>query len=368
MCLNTYAQGMISNWRAHYFDMVQWANRSEDSGPVEVEGQGEFPNALWDTMINFEVRYRCANGLEMTCEQTPTSTPAITYFGSDGWIKVDKYPGVMTSSNAALVTHEPEKGEEDFSKILWDKNDFIASIREGRPSLTPIEVGHRDITISQIGLIACQTQEKLTWDPAQEMFKNSNEPTPCLPHPSLVGSGPTYSGEKKRRLENRKMNRRELLWTGFASAACSVGNRQIFTSGTKPVIRLGIASYSFHKIDVTHVIDFMHQLKCPYLNVKDVHLPIEPHSDVPHLAQQYRDHGIQLTDAGAIYFKVDSDEDVRPKFEYLKAAGLKSFVGAPTHAVLPRVERFVKEHDIRMGLHNHGPQDVEWPLPTTFKK
>ncbi len=133
MRLSTYAQGMISNWGAHYFDMVQWANRSEDSGPVEVEGHGEFPNALWDTMINFKVRYRYANGLEMTCEQTPTSTPAITYFGSDGWIKVDKYPGVMTSSKPALATHEPEKGEEDFSKILWDKNDFIASIREGPP-------------------------------------------------------------------------------------------------------------------------------------------------------------------------------------------------------------------------------------------
>jgi myo-inositol 2-dehydrogenase / D-chiro-inositol 1-dehydrogenase len=187
MRLSTYAQGMISNWGAHYFDMVQWANGSEDSGPVEVEGHGEFPNALWDTMINFNVHYRYANGLEMTCEQTPTSTPAITYFGSDGWIKVDKYPGVMTSSKPALVTQEPEKGEEDFSKILWDKNDFIASIREGRPPLIPIETGHRDITISQIGLIACQTQEKLTWDPAKEMFKNSNRANAMLAAPVARG-------------------------------------------------------------------------------------------------------------------------------------------------------------------------------------
>jgi myo-inositol 2-dehydrogenase / D-chiro-inositol 1-dehydrogenase len=183
MRLSTYAQGMISNWGAHYFDMVQWANRSEDSGPVEVEGHGEFPNALWDTMINFKVRYRYANGLEMTCEQTPTSTPAITYFGSDGWIKVDKYPGVMTSSKPALLTHEPEKGEEDFSKTLWDKNDFIASIRESRPTLIPIETGHRDITISQIGLIACQTHQKLTWDPVQEKFKNSNRANAMLAAP-----------------------------------------------------------------------------------------------------------------------------------------------------------------------------------------
>jgi hypothetical protein len=41
--INTYAQGMIANWGAHYFDVAQWANNSEHSGPVEVEGKGEFP-------------------------------------------------------------------------------------------------------------------------------------------------------------------------------------------------------------------------------------------------------------------------------------------------------------------------------------
>ena len=183
MRLSTYAQGMISNWGAHYFDMVQWANRSEDSGPIEIEGHGEFPNALWDTMINFKVTYRYANGLEMTCEQTPTSTPGITYFGSEAWIKVDKYPGVMTSSTPELVTREPEKGEEDLSKTLWDKNDFIAAIREGRPTMIPIETGHRDISISQIGLIACQVGEKLHWDPAKEMFIGSNRANSMLTAP-----------------------------------------------------------------------------------------------------------------------------------------------------------------------------------------
>ena len=87
------------------------------------------------------------------------------------------------------------------------------------------------------------------------------------------------------RRKNMKMNRRELLWIGFAAAACSAGNPRAFASGTKPVIRLSMASYSFHKFDMAHVIDFMHQLKCPYLNVKDVHLPMTPLADVPHLVQ-----------------------------------------------------------------------------------
>ncbi len=174
MRIDTYAQGMIANWGAHYFDVAQWANNSEHSGPVEVEGKGEFPISLWNTMINFRVSYRYANGVIMTCEQTATSTPSITYTGSDGWIKIDGYPGTMTSSKPELLTREPEAGELDFSKTLWDKNDFIAAIREGRQPLEPIEVGHRSISIAQIGLIACQVGDKLRWNPEKELFEGNN--------------------------------------------------------------------------------------------------------------------------------------------------------------------------------------------------
>jgi myo-inositol 2-dehydrogenase/D-chiro-inositol 1-dehydrogenase len=174
MRIDMYAQGMIANWGAHYFDVAQWAMNTEHSGPVEVEGHGEFPVSLWNTMINFKVEYRYANGTLMTCEQTSTSTPSITYSGSDAWIKIDGYPGTMTSSKPELVTREPEAGELDFSKTLWDKNDFITAIREGRQPLEPIEVGHRSISIAQIGLIACQVGGKLRWNPEKELFDGNN--------------------------------------------------------------------------------------------------------------------------------------------------------------------------------------------------
>ena len=164
------------------------------------------------------------------------------------------------------------------------------------------------------------------------------------------------------------MNRRNVLKLGAVAAVCGMAETFLMGATNKPTIRLGVCSYGFRKFGAAQVIDFMHQLNCPYLNIKDVHLPMTPLADVPRLAKRYRDAGIQLTDAGTIYFKVDADEDVRPKFEYLKVAGLKSFVGAPTHEVLPRVERFVKEYDVRMGLHNHGPHDLEWASPYDVQK
>lgn len=174
MRISTYAQGMISNWGAHYFDMAQWANDSEYTGPVEVAGKGQFPVSLWNTMINFEITYRYANGVVMTCRQTPTSKPSIKFTGSKGWVKVDGYPGVMTGSHPALSSLRPGSEELDLSNTLMDKNDFIEGVRHNRQTLEPIEVGHRAISISQIGLIACQVGEKLKWNPEKEIFEGNN--------------------------------------------------------------------------------------------------------------------------------------------------------------------------------------------------
>ena len=180
MRVDTYAQGMVANWGAHYFDIAQWANNSEYSGPVEIEGKGEFPKSLWNTLINFEITYRYANGVVMTCKQTPTSKPSIKYTGSNGWIFVDGFPGTLSSSEPKIVD---SKGTLDLSRTLWDKTDFINAIKKTRPTLEPIEAGHRSISISQIGLIACQTGEKLIWDPLKELFTGNNAANALLAAP-----------------------------------------------------------------------------------------------------------------------------------------------------------------------------------------
>lgn len=185
MRIDTYAQGMIANWGAHYFDLAQWANNSENSGPIEVHGTGVFPKSIWNTMINFKVSYKYANGLELTCEQTPTSIPSIKYIGSKEWVKIDGFPGKATSSNPSLLGLKPKMGEMDLSGVLWDKNDFIQGVRNQEQTLEPIEVGHRSITIAQIGLIACQIGEKLKWVPEKELFDGNNAANALLAAPIL---------------------------------------------------------------------------------------------------------------------------------------------------------------------------------------
>jgi sugar phosphate isomerase/epimerase len=113
------------------------------------------------------------------------------------------------------------------------------------------------------------------------------------------------------------------------------------------------------------MIGFMKQLNVFALNVKDVkdHLPIDPQAEATALAD-YAAAGIRLHAAGAIYFAKDEDADIRSKFEYCKRAGIAVIVaGDPTPETLPRLEKFAKEFDIRIAIHNHGPEDRLWRSP-----
>lgn len=135
-------------------------------------------------------------------------------------------------------------------------------------------------------------------------------------------------------------------------------------------VRLGLASYTFRNFSRAQLIGFMKQLNVFGLNAKDVkdHLPMDPKEESAALAE-YAAAGIRLHAAGAIYFPKDEDADIRAKFEYCKRASVGVIVaGDPAPETLPRIEKFVKEYDIRIAIHNHGPEDKLWPSPLDVLK
>jgi sugar phosphate isomerase/epimerase len=165
-------------------------------------------------------------------------------------------------------------------------------------------------------------------------------------------------------------SRREFLKRGAALTFGVVAGRSAWGLGDwgaaekqAPAIRLGVASYSFRKFGMPDVIRFMKELNTPYLNVKDMHLPMTSAAEVKRVADEYKAAGIKPTAAGTIYFTKDDDEDIRHKFEYCRIAGIPLIVAGPTPETLPRLERFVKEYDIKIAIHNHGPEDKYFPSP-----
>jgi sugar phosphate isomerase/epimerase len=135
-------------------------------------------------------------------------------------------------------------------------------------------------------------------------------------------------------------------------------------------IRFGVASYTFRNFTRAQLIAYLKQLNVLALNAKDVkdHLPADAQQEAAALAD-YAAAGIALHAAGTIYFPKDEDADIRAKFEYCKRAGISVIVaGDPAPETLPRIEKFVKEYDIRFAIHNHGPEDKLWHSPLDVLK
>jgi sugar phosphate isomerase/epimerase len=154
------------------------------------------------------------------------------------------------------------------------------------------------------------------------------------------------------------------------SLAMAAGAGQSGTAAKEVPFRLGLASYTFRSFTRAQVIENMKQLRLTEINCKDVkdHLPSDPAGEDAALAD-YKAAGIAVMGAGTIYFPKDEDEDIRTKFEYCKRAGIKVIVaGDPEPKTLPRIEKFVKEYDIRFALHNHGPEDKLWHSPLDVLK
>ncbi len=141
-------------------------------------------------------------------------------------------------------------------------------------------------------------------------------------------------------------------------------------SGKPSPVHLGLASYTFRNFTRAQLIGFMKQLSLTGLNAKKVkdHLPADPEEEMKAL-EDYAAAGIQLHAAGTIGFLKDEDADIRGKFEYCKRAAIPVIVaGGAAPAILPRLEKFVKEYDIRIAIHNHGPEDKLWPSPLDVLK
>lgn len=151
---------------------------------------------------------------------------------------------------------------------------------------------------------------------------------------------------------------------GLAAGGAVTGFRPTADPQDAAPIRLGVATYSLRKFSRPEAIAMIQALGTPYASVKSFHLPYDLSGEEMAVAvRAFRAAGIELRSGGNNNIREDTDEHVGAFFDYAKAAGLPMLVIAPTPEVLPRIERFVKRYDIRVAIHNHGPEDAYFPGP-----
>jgi len=157
------------------------------------------------------------------------------------------------------------------------------------------------------------------------------------------------------------LTRREMFAMPAAFAALAEG-ATYETPGAH--FKIGICSYTFREFQRHMAIDLMKQLGVSYVSIKDVHLSYSLTPDELRKGiAEFTKAGLTPTSAGNTDLHSTDPAVLRRYFEYARDCGIGVLVAAPTRESLPEVEKLVKEFDIRVAIHTHGPEDKNFPIP-----
>ena len=148
-------------------------------------------------------------------------------------------------------------------------------------------------------------------------------------------------------------------------ATLAAGRRTVARPPTEDIgVKLGVASYSLRNFSRAKAIEMTKALGTPYINLKSVHLPYDASpAEIAAARAEVEAAGLHIIGGGTITFDTDTDDGVRKYFDYARAAGMPVMVSTCNPSVLPRVEKFAKQYNIKVAIHNHGPEDKNFPSP-----
>ena len=174
-----YCDGMITNWGTHLCNGAMWATDTERTGPVKIQGTGQYPNAdsFWNVLLKFEIDFEFADGLQWVYR---TESPYLMIEGEQGWIRAGFRE--LDAKPKSLLTVQLKPDDQKF-RFKSEKQDFIDCVRSREETLEPVEVGHRVTSLGLLGHIAIHTGRTLQWDPQQEVFVNDDEANKYLDTP-----------------------------------------------------------------------------------------------------------------------------------------------------------------------------------------
>ncbi len=161
------------------------------------------------------------------------------------------------------------------------------------------------------------------------------------------------------------MNRRNFLFSSAAVAA-PFAAAPLQGQGAMPGINfnLGIATYSFRMFQRDLAIKYVKQLGITHVDVKDFHLPVnDSPKELAAGRKKFDAAGLKVIGGGNI--NLQDPNNLRKNFEYAKACGFPMMICAPTAETLPAVEKLAIEFNMKMAIHNHGPEDKHFPSPSS---
>lgn len=167
-----------------------------------------------------------------------------------------------------------------------------------------------------------------------------------------------------------KGSRRRFVTTAAAAAGWAALGRELgrvdaaapAASGSS-LLKLGVASYSMREFPLDQALAMARTLGVRYMTFKDVHVPrTDPPAATRALRAQIEAAGITIMGGGTITIP-NNPAQIEKEFEYAKNAGFPLIYVDPEPAALDAIEQLARSYDIRVAIHNHGPEDTRWPRP-----
>lgn len=184
--ISDYALGFMAGCGIHTVDMAQWGNGTSLTGPVEVEGSGEFPReGLCDCALSWDVDLRFANGVTMNFTDGEKNKMGVLFEGTEGWVFVleQHLGGMVDAYPKSLLYKEIGPDEVHLPVSENHQQNFLDCVKTRRKTVAPVEVTVRSDTICQLSDIAMRLGRKLRWDPSREEFVDDAEANRMLSRP-----------------------------------------------------------------------------------------------------------------------------------------------------------------------------------------
>lgn len=128
-------------------------------------------------------------------------------------------------------------------------------------------------------------------------------------------------------------------------------------------LKIGVATYTLRSLDLDNTLRVLRRLGIQWISVKDIHLPRKTTlAERQAIVSRFREAGVTLVSCGNVGLPGD-EAGIRDAFVYAKEIGVETMVCAPKPESFPILDALVKEFDIRLAIHNHGPEDKFFPTP-----
>ncbi len=217
-----YSGGKLTDWGAHHLDIAQWALGYDKSGPVQIEGNGQYPMIPDDvdpvdffsgktkipngfnTATQFEATLTFANGSKMVATHGPGN--GIMFEGEKGRIYVNRarlsgkpiedltkadrdklaeatvrlYKGKPIDPHG--VTTDAANTGRDLATVEHMRNLF-ACVKDRSQPVSDVFTHHRSVSSCHLCNIGMLLGRELRWDPAKEDFIDDEQASALVARP-----------------------------------------------------------------------------------------------------------------------------------------------------------------------------------------